>query len=139
MDYIPKYFQLHELVPEKIYRQYENEQYKLWWVFDPRLLKAHDLMRQRYGRMVANTWYWGGKHQYRGWRPPECIYGSRLSQHRFGRALDTVPLDVTVEEIRTDIIGGENFLYITEIELDVAWLHAGCRNYRGLLQFAKSN
>lgn len=135
MDYVPKYFQIYELVPKSTYELFEHERRlnQLWWLFDPRILKAADRIRERYGKMVANTWWWGGQHQYRGWRPPGCNVGARYSQHRFGRALDLIPTVVSVEEIRRDIKAGENFGFITCIEDDVSWLHIDCRNYQGLL------
>ena len=83
--------------------------------------------------MVANTWYWGGRHQWRGFRTCDCTVGADYSQHRYGRASDLMPVEVTSEEIRNDIIQGENFLYITCIECKVIHLHHDERNYRGLL------
>ena len=135
MDYIPKHFQSYELVPRETYKELEklDKLYQVWWLFDPRILQAIDLIRKRYGRMVANTWWWGGKHHYRGFRPAGCTIGAKRSQHRFGRAVDLVPTQVSVEEIRSDIKGGEDFHWITCVEIDVSWLHVDVRNYKGLL------
>ena len=138
MDYIPKHFQSYELVPKETYEilKRKNELYKIWWLFDPRTLLVGDRIRKRYGKMVANTWWWGGKHHFRGWRPPNCTIGAERSQHRFGRAQDLVPTEVTVEEIWYDIKDkGEDFGFITCIEIGpkVTWLHHDERNYQGLL------
>lgn len=135
MDYIPKWFEPYELVPRATYELFEkrNELYKIWWLFDPRILLVGDRIRKRYGKMVANTWWWEGRHEYRGWRPPNCPIGAELSQHKFGRAEDLVPIECTAVEIREDIKTGENFGYVTCIEQDIRWLHVDCRNYRGLL------
>ena len=135
MDYIPKYFQPYELVPRETYTALEKHDimYQVWWLFDPRILQVIDLIRERYGKMVANTWWWGGIHHYRGFRPGNVIVGSKRSQHRFGRAVDLIPAEVSVEEIRSTIKNGEDFHWITCVESDVSWLHVDVRNYKGLL------
>jgi len=140
MDYVPKYFQPYELVPRETYELYERQGKlgQIWWLFDPRTLVVGDLIRKRYGKMIANTWWWGGRHHYRGYRPPGCHVGAERSQHRFGRAQDLVPSEVTVEEIWADIEAGEDFHWITCIEKSssmtkVTWLHHDERNYKGLL------
>jgi hypothetical protein len=133
MDYIPKYFKPYELVPKATYELLKNRPWVIWQLFDPRVLHVADAIRRRYGKMTANTWYWKGRHQYRGWRPARCKVGATYSQHRFGRALDLVPGEATAEEIRQDIMDGDNFQYITCIEAVVHWLHFDVRNYKGLL------
>jgi len=140
MDYTPKYFQPYELVPRSTYELYKGKGKldQIWWLFDPRTLKVGDLIRERYGKMVANTWWWGGRHEFRGWRPSWCNIGAKRSQHRFGRAEDLVPAEVTVEEIWADIEAGQDFHWLTCIEKSsrrkkVTWLHHDERNYKGLL------
>ena len=133
MDYIPKYFKPYELIPKATYELLKNKPWIIWQLFDFRVLYVGDAIRKRYGKMIANTWYWGGRHQYRGWRPAKCKIGATYSQHRFGRALDLDPQEVTAEEIRQDIKKGENFRYISCIEDGVPWLHFDVRNYKGLL------
>jgi len=138
MDYIPKYFKPYELVPEATYGLLKNKPWIIWQLFDPRALYVGDAIRMRYGKMIANTWYWDKKHQYRGWRPARCKIGATYSQHRFGRALDLIPVEVTAEEIRQDIIqadskGTELFPHLTCIEIEIQWLHFDVRNYDGLL------
>jgi len=133
MDYIPKYFKPYELVPKATYELLKNKPWIIWQLFDNRVLYIGDRIRKRYGKMIANTWYWGGIHQFRGWRPSRCPVGARWSQHRFGRALDLVPVEISAEEIRQDIKAGEDFSGITCIEDGVGWLHFDTRNYRGLL------
>ena len=144
MDYIPKYFKPYELVPKATYELFKqrNEEYKIWWLFDPRTLLVSDRIRKRYGKMLANTWWHPGLvdaygyHEFRGWRPFDCPIGAEFSQHKLGRANDLVPLQVTLEEIWHDIKdNGEDFGFITCIEMGskVTWLHHDERNYKGLL------
>jgi hypothetical protein len=101
--YIPTHFKLHELLPKSIHQARRGSP-ALWWVFDPRILKAADVLRERYGAMVCNTWRAGGDFELRGFRPPDCTTGAALSQHRFGRALDLIPQKCTAEEIRRDLM-----------------------------------
>ena len=137
MNYIPKFFKPYELLPKVLYLKLKREGWsdeQMWArFFDPRTLHVNDKIRRRYGKMVANTWYWGGRHQYRGFRTRWCKVGAIYSQHRYGRASDLDPVEVTAEEIRQDIIAGNNFLHITCIEASISWLHHDERNYEGLL------
>ena len=140
-QYKPDHFTLKELVPEATFEFIKTS--VLWNVFDHRILITADRLRKRYGKMLANTWPWGGAHQYRGFRPIGAkAPGSIYSQHRFGRALDLVPVNVTAEEIRQDILGELSerlFEYITAIELGTSWLHIDCRSHlkavHGVLTF----
>lgn len=143
--YHPSFFIPEELVPRDIYNQYaKDNSNKLYLIFDDRILRTADLLRQRYGKLVCNTWKWGGRNHYRGFRIFSSWVGSPLSQHKFGRALDLVPVDVTAEEIRQDIIANphrEDYKYIKAIERDVDWLHIDCRNnnveHGGIVYFRK--
>lgn len=134
--YIPVHFKLYELLPEDYY----NEMYPvfgnfLWNIFCRTGLETIDALREEYGRMLANDWYWGGKNQYRGYRPPECKIGAKLSQHRFGRAFDLIPLDTKLEVIRRDILAGK-WPQIKGLELNVSWLHIDFRNSSRLVTFS---
>ncbi|MBC2741600.1 MAG: peptidase M15 [Desulfosarcina sp.] len=128
-----KWFILQEVLPEiyfnSLYKKYGD---RLWQMFDRRMIETVDNLRDIYGKMLANTWVWGGRHRYRGWRPWECLIGAKLSQHKFGRAVDLVPVDAGVNEIRRDILADAHpyqFRFITAIESDVPWLHIDCRNH----------
>ena len=82
--------------------------------------------------MSVNTWHWGGSSEYRGWRPWDCGVGAFLSQHKFGKALDLLPTEITSEKIRKDIKKDQNqneFKYITCIEDNVIQLHLDVRNW----------
>ena len=126
--YQPKYFKLYELLPKEIYKEDIN----LWFIFDYRLLWTIDRLRIKWGKLIANTWKWGGQNQYRGYRPFDCNIGAKLSQHKFGRAIDLIPIEASVDEIRADIIDKKfdpDYQHITCIEEDISWLHIDCRNW----------
>ena len=133
--YKPKFFRIEELVPEDFFYENKYRTDYLWAIcFDPRILWTADRIRQRFGSMTVNTWLWPNikKHEYRGYRPPSCKIGSSLSQHRYGRALDLVPQDVSAEIIRKTIKESpnhEDFQYITCIEDNTSWLHIDTRNW----------
>lgn len=145
--YKPRHFVLQEWLPENYYEhQYPIYGARLWQVFDYRILITMDRLRDRYGvPFVMNTWFSDkmirkyGRHEWRGFRDytspyvqkKESIFGN-VSQHRFGRAADSVPLGVPVEAIRNDIRTQRNlpaFVYITCIEEGVSWLHVDVRNH----------
>jgi len=129
-----KHFCIEELVPEEFYRC-NIEKYKdnLWFLFDMKGLITLDRLRERYGKMNMNNWKWGGKDNYRGFRPPEISIGAKLSQHRFGRGFDPWFFDCTADEVREDIENNpENkaFEFITTIEdglIAKTWFHFDTR------------
>lgn len=127
MYYKPQYFQLYELVPKK---EYEERGERAWQLLDPRLLIIIDRLRFNFGKMIANDWYWGGKNQYRVWRPDELEFSAEYSQHKYGRAADLIPIKNNAEDIRQYIINKplmSGFQDLTALELNVSWLHVDCR------------
>lgn len=79
--YTPKYFKPEELVP----RDWVD---RWFYVLDPIMLRAIDLLREQFGSIIVNNYLWGGRLQFAGFRPPDCTVGNSHSQHRFGRAAD---------------------------------------------------
>jgi hypothetical protein len=82
--------------------------------------------------MLCNTWLWDGRAKYRGFRPFGAAFGAELSQHKFGRALDLIPLENSVDMIRSNIISRQNeecFKDLTALEMKVSWLHVDVRNH----------
>ncbi len=53
VEYIPTHFKLNELLPKSIHQARRGSP-ALWRVFDPRILKAADVLRERYGAMVSS-------------------------------------------------------------------------------------
>ena len=138
MIFRPKFFTIGEMVPRDIIEGYQDNLQKLWLLFDPRVLWTNDALRRRYGKLVMNTYPWGGDSQYRGFRPWDSSTGAMLSQHKFGRASDLVPVDVTAEEIRQEIRERpdlDEFKHMRAIENGTAWLHYDVRNWIGSIQF----
>lgn len=146
--YKPKHFVLQEWLPELFYEKlFPVYGVNLWRIFDERILMFFDHIRQRYNSsIIMNTWHSRrmrelyGHHQWRGYRDGSSPYVQRrgnepygnMSQHRFGRAGDGVPIGISAEEIRQDILDhpyDEDWRDITCLEADVGWLHADVRNH----------
>ncbi|MBW1841810.1 MAG: hypothetical protein JRI75_08440 [Deltaproteobacteria bacterium] len=123
-----KHFAIHELVPRSVF---EDRGEKAWELLDDRLLITLDRLRERYGSITVNNWYWGKEREWSGLRTKESPFYSPYSQHTFGRATDCLFSKVSVEEVRQDILAMSNdptFEMIGSVELGVSWLHFDVRN-----------
>lgn len=80
--YRPKYFTIKELVNPDLLKKIGEE--TAWKMFDDRLLKAADQIREKYGTIVVNT---STLHDC-GLRDPQSTTGAKYSMHKIGRALD---------------------------------------------------
>lgn len=125
-----KHFKIHELVPPQVYKDRGE---KAWELLDIRMLKTIDRLRDCYGSMTINNYFWGGDREWSGLRTPDSPYYSKYSQHTFGRACDCLFKDVSSEQVRQDLLNNPyTFEYIGEyiesLELGVSWLHFDVRN-----------
>lgn len=131
MYYKPIHFDVKELVSESVYNRFGQDALML---LRPELLMTLDKIRERYNKSVTvNTWSFGGKLYFRGYRPFDCTVGARYSQHRLGNAADFDVDGMTADEVRADIIKYPNaihFANITCIEANVNWVHIDCRNIK---------
>jgi len=130
--YKPKHFGIKELVPKDLYNKYSSrgDDFLFQVIFDERLLRLIDIIRDEFGSMTVCDWSWGGASQYRGYRPPDCSVGAALSQHRFGRAVDMIPKDIMPNEMRKKIIADQNsdkWKVIGGLEMDITWFHVDVR------------
>ncbi|TAA42652.1 hypothetical protein [Corallincola spongiicola] len=123
-----KHFQIHELVPKSVFNKRGE---KAWQLLDDRLLITLDRLREKFGSMTVNNYYWQGDREWSGLRTSDSPYYSPFSQHSFGRAADCLFQDHDAESIRQQILaapGQHEFELIGSIELDVSWLHFDVRN-----------
>ena len=128
--YICKHFKLYELLPKSIYKQHRG-----WHLFDDRILMTMDKLRSYFGPIVINDWKWGGHNQYRGYRPEGCKIGAKYSQHKYGRAIDFVPVSKRVDFIRNFIIvNNREFPHITTVEMETSWIHIDVRNVEPIMK-----
>lgn len=125
MTYRPKHFQLQELVDPETYEKLGSNS---WIVLDPRAVMTLDQLRARFGICTVNNWVSGGAFRYRGFRPPQCDVGAKLSQHRFGRAFDCT-FNASAYAVREYILANPHeFPHITTLEDEVTWLHFDVRD-----------
>lgn len=134
--YIPKHFTVSEMVPPEIGTSIQAHGDNWTWavLFDERLLRVMDDLRDSFGPMLVNDWANGGGTKYRGFRPPGCGVGSMFSQHKFGRAVDMIPKDHAAESIRKFILKyplPDRFKDIGAIEMGISWLHIDVRQRVG--------
>jgi hypothetical protein len=124
--YDPIHFDAKELVPPEIYDQLGE---KSLLVMDKETLITADKIREHFGvPMVINNWHTGGDRKYSAYRPFNCNVGAMYSQHKFGRAIDAILLNLYALDVRLEIIKNrEKFPFITVLEDGVSWLHFDTR------------
>lgn len=81
-QYRCKYFVIKELVNPTLLKKIGEE--LAWQLFDDRLLKCADMIREKYGACTVNA---NGLVDC-GLRDPQSNTGAKYSAHKFGRALD---------------------------------------------------
>jgi hypothetical protein len=133
MGKISPNFSLEEFVPKELFQQFGD---KSIWFIDKRIIDIAEAIRNRFGKAVTiNNWHVGGQLNNRGFRMPDTSVGGKLSQHKFGRAIDVNVAGVTVKEVYDDIVNNYSGIYqklgVTTLE-DIAftptWTHIDCRN-----------
>jgi len=130
---LTKNISLIEVVPIEIHDKWGDAS---TWFIDPTIVKIAQELREKFGSVTINNKWKGGKYNYRGFRPMTTTVGGKLSQHRFGRALD-LSFDESENEIAAYILQNEQkFLEmgLRAIENTNAttnngegWLHIDCR------------
>jgi hypothetical protein len=129
---------LHEYIPKELYEKYEERKpHYLIGMLDKKLITVDQFMRERYGKVTINNWFYGGNRNWSGIRTSDSSYYSQFSQHTYGRASDKLFKEATAEEVRSDI--KENYinfyreLGLSCIENNVSWPHSDVRyhNFSG--------
>lgn len=130
-----------EVFNEEYYEKWKNTPWRFQQKLDERIIFAQQRLIERFGTMYLNDWKWGGDNDSRGWRPPEDPDGAEYSDHKYGRALDSVPQEVELKEIHLDIADNPEWYLdigittIESIEYATSWLHISNRwhSYDGIL------
>lgn len=134
-QYRCKYFKIEELVhPDLLKEIPENI---LWTIFDSKLLKVADTIREEYGTITINT----SIIHNAGLRPMNSDVGAKYSAHKFGRALDLhiVYIDKNILDNKARIIEynkireyliNKDFIIDNNINFEdnVSWLHIDTYN-----------
>ena len=144
-----KYYKIGELVHPNILKEVSED--ILWMMFDDRLLKAADIIREAYGPIFVND----SKLQLFncGLRELDTKTGAKYSAHKIGRALDLHILSIenkglskedkikVYNRIRGEILNidfpnldldrsleYEEYLGCLNFEKDISWLHIDTYN-----------
>lgn len=122
---ISEHIDIEELVPKDTFMLKGIECFDL---IDYRIPLILERIRELCGNrpLIINNWLWGGKYQYRGYRPLDCTVGARNSMHKHGMAVDFDVRFQTAEETRKIILENESelmLLGLTRMERDVSWVH----------------
>ena len=128
--YIPKWFQLYELLPPELYSydmmvSEDARERAFATFFDEKLLITIDIVRDIIGLpLICNTWFQDGNRKNCGYRTKACSVGVENSQHKLGKAVDLICHKMSAEEMRKKIDANKDKLpYQIRIEKDVNWLH----------------
>ena len=128
-----KYFKIKELVcPILLKNISENI---LWMMFDDRLLRCADLIKEKYGAITINA----GDLVDCGLRDINSKTGARYSAHKLGRALDLhidsiekkkLSKEEKIKEyniVRKELLEDERFNCLS-FENNISWLHIDTYN-----------
>lgn len=129
-------FYLDEFVCPEIYSARGAQSVQL---LDMRIIMAVQFLREKIGKPITiNTWWSGGQYHESGLREFNTRTGAKLSQHKYGRAVDIKVSGMTPREVYEVVMSHEQHLIehqlITTVESLAAtrsWLHVDCR-YTGL-------
>ena len=137
MLYIPKHFEVQELVCPHVYKKWGHNPNFIWNFFDPRLLKTLDFLREKINKPIyANNWTLVGVFDERGLRCNLCdlvksktnLSKTYMSSHILGKACDFDVKDMTSLEVRSWIISHANELpFSLSLEDKVNWVHIDMR------------
>lgn len=138
-QYRCKYFKIKELVNPSFLTTDENI---LWMLFDERVLKGADRIRELYGACTVNA---DGLTDC-GLRKMDSKTGAGFSAHKFGRALDLHIRSIELEgakikssverkkwkikeynKVRERLMMMPEFDYLV-FENGISWLHIACQN-----------
>lgn len=119
-------FTIQEFVPKEVYQKWGNNSI---WFIDPVIIQVAQALRDEFGPVIIN----GGSYNYSGFRPADCSVGAKLSQHRFGRAIDCKFKNITPQKAYTEILVNQKhwmesgITTMENIAKTTSWLHVDCR------------
>ncbi len=129
-----KYFSIKELVHPDLLKAIPES--TLWTLFDDRLLRCADLIREKYGPCTINA---SGLTDC-GLRDPQSKTGAKYSMHKIGRALDLHIRSIELQyagnkagktaqynRVREQLMDDYRF-DILSFEKNISWLHVDTGN-----------
>lgn len=127
---VSSHFRAEEFVPKYFWKKFGEK--CIWWI-SPEIISMGEFIRERYGKPVKiNDWIFGGKLEYRGFRPATSTVGAEYSQHKLSRAIDFNVRGMTTKEVYDDIVKNWQkdwpFTTMEDIRDTPGWTHIDCRN-----------
>lgn len=129
-----KYFSIKELVNPDLLKQIGET--TAWKLFDERLLRYADVIREKYGACTVNA---NGLVDC-GLRDPQSATGAKYSMHKIGRALDLHIRSIELKcagnkpakiaaynKVREQLMENPNFNGLN-FENNISWLHIDTGN-----------
>lgn len=124
-------FHLNEFIDPETYAWFGE---KSIWFIDKRVISLAQFIRSRHKKPVTiNNWATGGSYKLSGFRPPETTIGGKLSQHRFGRAIDVKVKGLTPQELYKDITDNQSLYMkvgltcVENVDYTPSWTHLDVR------------
>lgn len=125
-------FEIEEFVPPSIFNQFGI---KSTWFIDIDVVRGMIYLRRYFNKpIIINTWKQGGKLQNRGFRLPSYPGGSKLSQHKFGKAVDFNVSGMTPAEVNKELIADQKlimantaFTTMEDVRFTPTWTHIDIR------------
>jgi len=134
-----KHFVIKELVNPDLLKQIGEE--TAWKLFDDRLLKCADMIREKYGACTVNA---NGLVDC-GLRDPQSKTGAKYSMHKIGRALDLHIRSIELQyagkkdgkiaqynRVREQLMMLSQF-DVLSFEYNISWLHIDTGNRKNRL------
>ena len=143
MNKISKDFYITEFVSKNIFDTYGQ---KSMWFVDPRIITLAQFTRDTFGKPLTINDWWDdepnetvlpNERRYSGFREPSCTIGGKLSQHRYGRAIDIKITGLTPQEIYAHVLANKKLFMdaglttLEDIRDTPTWNHLDLR-YTGL-------
>jgi len=125
-----RWFKLPELVDPIIHQDLGE---RAWELLEPDALRMLDGLREKFGRLVVNDWYAGGRFSESGLRRCDTTTGAKWSQHKYGRAFDVKPKDATPQEMFVYVLDHQHefplLACVENVGKTITWLHVDTRNH----------
>lgn len=125
-------FVMQEFVPREIFNLYGQ---KSMWFISQGVVTSMVFLRNWFDASITiNNWHTGGKFQNRAYRVPDSNVGARLSQHKFGKAIDFNVAGLTSDEVAKRIMDNwdelrtnVSFTTIEDPAFTKGWTHLDTR------------
>lgn len=134
----PKQFAVKELVPKTAIKRFGDNAI---YLIDPLVLLSLQQLRNKFGRMVIlNDYRQQSSLRTASYYGSDSAYANSYSMHKYGKALDIIPLDTPLDDIHDFMAKNPDyfpFIHFVEVGMlkngkKISWLHIDTRNQPGM-------